>query len=207
MGTPKPGIVLGGRTLAERVAGVLAGVCDPVLEIGPGVSPLPALQEDPPGRGPLAALAAGGRALRDRHGWDGPVVVLATDMPFLSAALLVFLRDHPAAESVVPVAGGRAQVLCARWSSEAVAAAEALVDRGERAMSALLAAAPHVLLDEQAWRAVADVRAFTDLDTPDDLARAAAEMVAEAGGGAPRSGAGWNTVGRPDQEGEEARDG
>ena len=87
MGTDKALLEVDGRTLAERAAAVLRAVCDPVLEVGPGVSGLPAVREDPPGAGPLAALGAGAAELA-RGGHAGPVLVLAVDMPFVTAGLL-----------------------------------------------------------------------------------------------------------------------
>ena len=66
MGTDKARLVVNGETLAARSARVLTAVCDPVVEVGPGVSGLPAVLEEPPGAGPLVALLAGVGALGDR---------------------------------------------------------------------------------------------------------------------------------------------
>src|SRR5438132_14472 len=66
MGTDKALIEVDGQRLAERAAAVLAAVADPVVEVGPGWSPLPAVREDPPGSGPLAAVSTGAAALRRR---------------------------------------------------------------------------------------------------------------------------------------------
>lgn len=46
MGADKALLEIGGRRLADRGASVLAAVCHPVLEVGPGVSGLPAVRED-----------------------------------------------------------------------------------------------------------------------------------------------------------------
>src|SRR5918999_818182 len=90
MGAEKALIEVGGQRLVDRAAAVLTAVADPVLEVGPGWSALPAVREDPPGAGPLAALAAGAAALRE-SGHDGPVLVLAGDMPQVSVHPLRFL--------------------------------------------------------------------------------------------------------------------
>src|SRR5918912_556717 len=87
MGTDKALIEVGGQRLVDRAADVLSAVADPVVEVGPGWSHLPAVREDPPGSGPLAALAAGAAALR-AAGHDGPVLVLAVDMHRVPAELL-----------------------------------------------------------------------------------------------------------------------
>ena len=47
MGTDKARLVVDGETLAARSARVLAAVCEPVIEVGPGVSGLPAVEEEP----------------------------------------------------------------------------------------------------------------------------------------------------------------
>src|SRR3954468_1318664 len=87
MGRDKALLEVGGQRLVDRAATALAAVADPVLEVGPGWSVLPAVREDPPGSGPLAAVVAGAAALR-AGGHDGPVIVLAVDMPFVTVELL-----------------------------------------------------------------------------------------------------------------------
>ena len=169
MGRDKTTIRLDGLTLAEHAAATLSDVCSPCIEVGPGASPLPAIQEVPPGSGPLAALAAGGHAMRIDHGYDGPVILLATDMPRVTSGLLRMLADAETDESVVPEAGGRLQPLCARYSARALAVADELVTAGERAMQALLDSTPYRRLAEGDWSRVAPADAFHDLDTPADL--------------------------------------
>jgi len=170
MGRDKAELVVAGERLADRAARVLRAVCDPVLEIGPGRSSLEAVGDDDPHSGPLAALMTGAGALRMR-GYEGAVLLLAVDLPFVDARLLELLANHPAAESVIPVAGGMRQSCCARYAPAALVAAADLVERGERAMHALLSAVPVVEITEPEWRAVARADALADLDTPEDLTR------------------------------------
>jgi molybdopterin-guanine dinucleotide biosynthesis protein A len=175
MGRDKAGLVVAGERLADRAARVLTAVCDPVLEVGPGRSGLDAVGDDEFGAaavraGPLAAVVSGTRALRAR-GYVGAALVLGVDLPFVDAPLLELLVQHPAAETVVPVAGGMRQSCCARYAPEALAVAADLVERGERAMHALLSAVPVIEVTEAEWRAVAPADALADLDTPEDLAR------------------------------------
>ena len=160
-----------GESLADRSARVLSTACDPVLEVGPGVSTLPAIQEDPAGEGPLVAMIDGERALRE-SGHQGPVLVLAVDLPFVDTSLLAWLASHPSRTTVVPRAGGTVQTLCARYAPEAFGVAAALVANGERSLRALLEALTVTYVDEDEWGAVADPRAFEDVDTPSDAARA-----------------------------------
>src|SRR5581483_10755685 len=91
--------------------------------------------------------------------------------PPVSDPLLTLLRDHPGDRSVVPVASGRAQPLCARYSADACRLAIALTEAGERSMRALLDAADVELVPESRWQEVAGADALVDVDTPDDVAR------------------------------------
>jgi molybdenum cofactor guanylyltransferase len=174
MGRDKATLVVGGAgaTLAERTAALLSAVAAPVVEIGPGHTGLPHVQESPPGGGPLCALAAGWASLTERH-WpeSAGVLVVATDLPRLTTGLLTLLADHPAAGPVVPLdADGRSQPLCARYPMGALGAAAELVERGERSVRALLASLNPTYLATPVWQpAAGDPDALTDVDTPDDL--------------------------------------
>jgi molybdopterin-guanine dinucleotide biosynthesis protein A len=172
MGRDKALLVVDGRTLAERGAQLLSEVAAPVVEVGPGHSGLPAVREDPPGTGPLAALCAGAAELR-RLGHDGAVLLLAVDMPFVTTALLRLLAGRPGAATAVPRdGGGRPQPLCARYGAGALAVADRLVAAGERSLRALLTAVSAEIgwVDRAEWAPVAGPDPFRDLDTPEDLA-------------------------------------
>jgi len=168
-GIDKATLVVDGERLADRVARVLTSVAAPVLEVGVGHTTLPAVREDPPGDGPLAAVAAGATALQARGSLD-PVIVLAVDLPFADAAFLEWLASHPAETSVVPVVDGVAQSLCARYAVDALGSAVALVRAGERSMRALLDAVPVHEAHEGEWCTAATRRTFADVDTRDDAA-------------------------------------
>jgi molybdopterin-guanine dinucleotide biosynthesis protein A len=177
MGTDKAAIRLSddpektGPTLAARTAGLLLMACSPVIEVGPARSSLPAVMESPAGAGPLAAMVAGWEALL-LAGWDGPVLVVATDLPRLTASMLMWLADHPASRSVVPVAEGRVQPLCARYSAPDMALAARLVQGGARSMRALLDATNPILASEELWAPQAGGSlVLADVDTPEDLDR------------------------------------
>ena len=170
MGTDKARLVVGGRRLAERAAEVLEEVCHTIIEVGPGVSGLPAVREDPPGAGPLAALGAGAAELA-RRGHSGPVLLLAVDMPFVDGRLLAFLRDRLGPATAVPLAGGQPQPLCARYGPEALAAVPSLLAAGERSLRALLAAVEVGWVEPAEWEPVSGPDAFRDLDTPEDVVR------------------------------------
>jgi molybdopterin-guanine dinucleotide biosynthesis protein A len=169
LGLDKASVVLDGVPLAVTMGDRLATVCDPVLEVGPGVSGRSRVTEDPPFQGPLAALVAGGRALA-AIGADGPVLLLAVDLPRVEPPLLALLRDRPGSGAVVPEAAGRLQPVCARYGPDDLLAAVSLVEAGVRALSALLDVIEVDVVTEATWREVAPDGAFADLDTPDDAA-------------------------------------
>lgn len=170
MGRDKAGLVVGGRRLADRAATVLRLVCDPVIEVGPGHTGLPHVREDPAGAGPLAALWAGWEELR-RAGLDAPVLVLAVDMPRVHAPLLRLLAERPGPATAVPVAGGVPQPLCARYGADALDAAGRLLAAGERSFRALLESVDVGWIEKEEWQRAGGPDTFTDVDTPDDVAR------------------------------------
>jgi molybdopterin-guanine dinucleotide biosynthesis protein A len=170
MGRDKATLAVEGRPLAERVGRRLSSVVAPALEVGPGRSGLPVADEARPGAGPLAAAVAGWRALTAR-GHHGPVVVVACDLPNVSAPLLRFLATRPGSASVVPVVDGRPQPLCARFSPAALDHGATMVGAGWRSMTTLLQHRDVQLLERSEWSQVAGSADFDDVDTPADLAR------------------------------------
>lgn len=166
MGSDKARIEVAGETLAARAARVLAQVCSPAVEVGPGVSGLPSVREDPPGTGPLAALVAGADMLATT-----PVLLLAVDLPFVEPQLLELIARWPGSGTVLPSAAGRLQYTCARYGQASLDAARAQLAAGERSLRVLERCGPVEVIDESVWSAVAPPESFADLDTPDDLAR------------------------------------
>src|SRR5664279_5788844 len=162
MGVPKATLIVDGETIAARAARTLERVCDPVVEVGPGYSSLRRVDEDPPGRGPLAALVAGADAV----GGPGPVILLACDLPFVTEALLARLAGWEGTGTVVPVdRAGMLQPVCARYSDGALARARLLVAGGERSLRS-------VLRDEDVVRlAGVDAQELAAVDTPEDAQR------------------------------------
>ena len=169
MGTDKASLDVGGRRLAELVGERLGAVVAPALEVGPGRSGLPSIAEEPPGEGPLVALVAGWRALVGL-GHNGPVLVVACDLPLVTVEVLRLLAVWPGPGSVVPVVGGARQPLCARWARADLERAAAGAAGGARSLQGFFG--PDVrFLDEATWGAVAPPSVFADVDTPADLER------------------------------------
>jgi molybdopterin-guanine dinucleotide biosynthesis protein A len=176
MGSPKAALRFEGESLARRTARLLESATCPTVELGPGFSGLRRVPDAEPGQGPLAALAGGVEDL-EAHGWRGPVVVVATDMPFVSGRLIAWLAEYPGCGSVVPTDGGRPQTLCARYGWADLEVAIALSRRGKRAMRDLLEGIEPAYPGPEEWMpAAGDPRVLTDVDTRDQLeaARAAA---------------------------------
>nr|WP_240897230.1 NTP transferase domain-containing protein [Kineococcus vitellinus] len=132
------------------------------------------LQEEPPGGGPLPALAVGLAAASTPL-----VVVLAGDQPFAASAvprLLAALRARPGALAAVGVdAGGRRQPLLSAWRREPVLAVlGALAAEGPlagRPLRALLARAALEAPEAVVEVAVSEAECL-DVDVPADLERA-----------------------------------
>lgn len=165
MGRDKARLPLGGVSFAARVARPLTQVAYPVFAVGGGAGTGLRVVRDPR-EGPLAALAAGWRALRRFQPRPFAVLVVACDLPLLSDAPLVHVYQawqDSIAGAVVPVVAGRPQPLAACFSWSACDKAVALADEGARSMKDLLAA-----IDVRYEPMDAYARDLWDVDTPDD---------------------------------------
>ena len=143
-GIDKPALDVGGTSLLSRVLSAVAGA-DLVVVVGPerdlGDVDIVQVQEDPPGGGPVAALAAGIRSVTARV-----VVVLGADMPSVDGAAVEGLVAGLGAGAVHGVVGvdeqGRDQYLC-RGLPNASARVACRPDRGvARDIDALVARRP-----------------------------------------------------------------
>ncbi|MBO0769553.1 MAG: hypothetical protein J2O48_12785, partial [Solirubrobacterales bacterium] len=90
-------------------------------------------------------------------------LLIATDLPGLTLETLTRLATWPGAGSVVPLLRGEPQPLCARYGAAELEEAIRLVNRGRRAMSALLQT-PGITYAE--WH---QPGALADVDTPAEL--------------------------------------
>ncbi len=186
MGSHKPALVVGGRSIVERV--LAASRPHPTVVVGrPDAVPsgVTVASEDPPGGGPVAGLAAGLSHLLGTTGTTGSgapdvVIVLAGDLPCLTAghldrlvAALAPPADDPSALSAVAVtrdAGGRRNWLCAAWRTASLAdRLEVLAPVAGRSMRSLTEALVVVDVDDPEGLAA-------DVDTPADLAQVRARL-------------------------------
>jgi molybdopterin-guanine dinucleotide biosynthesis protein A len=181
MGTDKAGLALGGVPLAVRTAELAAALFAEVLLVGgapPAGAPGRAVA-DPPGprcalRGLVGALEAA-RAPR--------VLVLATDLPGLTADLLLALVALPEADVVLPRSARGLEPLCALYAREAVLApARAHLAAGSLALQGLLAELRLRTLEGADLRAVdPEGTALANANTPEEWARARARLEGAAG--------------------------
>ena len=143
--------------------------------------------EDPPGSGPLAALArgvaeiSGGVGTSNDSGNGATVLVLGGDMPLLRAETLTALASTSASEQkVAALAGsdGHVQYLCAAWPLARLRAALDALEQPEGGWANLSLRRLYGQLetDELLTREAAGAEG-SDLDTPDAL-----EEVVQAAG-------------------------
>ncbi len=155
-GTDKPALVIGDRSLLERV---LAAVddADRVIVVGPA-RPLRSVRrsvqwcrEEPAGGGPVAGLAAG-----MKHVTADAVVTLAADLPSIAPAvprLLAAISGGPADWAALVDDGGRVNYLAAAWRRAALQQAmESLGEVSGASMRALTSTVPPTPVpDTQGW--------------------------------------------------------
>ncbi|NUR27792.1 MAG: NTP transferase domain-containing protein, partial [Catenulispora sp.] len=110
-GVDKPALDVGGISLLDRVVAACAAA-ETITVVGPARAvrrPVTFTREDPPGGGPVPALAAG-MAI----GSSEVVAVFAADLPFLDTAAVELLRRSLTADAVVFTDGrGKDQPLAA----------------------------------------------------------------------------------------------
>ncbi len=163
----KPTTELRGRPLA-RLAGQRTTALAPpgqrttALAVGVEVIAEPA-EPTHPLVGIVAALRHAGR----------PLVILGCDFPFAPPALLRALAEAPE-PLVVPAPGGEPQPLMARWSPEHLPRLEDALRREEPLRRTVAALAPRLIDDTELTRFGDPARAFFNVNTPEDLARATA---------------------------------
>lgn len=170
-GSDKPAALVGGRRLLDVALDAVAGaglvvVVGPARPVPPGIL---VTCEDPPYAGPVAAVAAGLTALSTAGSIassadDLPVVVLASDLPALTARHVDDLRAA-LAETQAPAVfavdgGGRRQHLLGIWRRSAL---DAVRQTGPNAAMRNLI---------PAGAAYVPMTGIDDVDTPEQLAAA-----------------------------------
>ncbi|MFB8176600.1 NTP transferase domain-containing protein [Streptomyces sp. NPDC055966] len=173
-GADKPGLRVGGRALLDRVLTACAGARTTVVVAArrPTVRPVLWTHEEPPGAGPVAALAAGLRLTTAEH-----AVVLSADLPFLEPAtlqrLLAALRDSGADGALLTDEGGRDQPLVAAYRTGALRRELGTLAAGSDGLTGLPL---RRLTGALRLTRVPDPLASFDCDTWDDIADARARI-------------------------------
>ena len=176
-GLPKGLERVGGERIVDRVVNALGAVTDDLLLIAndPGAAAwLPGVRvatDVRPGEGALGGLHA---ALTHAH---GDIVLVAWDMPFVSAALLAALRARGArdgADAVLPESDGSrrgVEPLCAWYASTCLPAVTAALEAGDRRVIAFHDAVRTVRIGIDEVRAFGDPsRLFANVNAPAELA-------------------------------------
>lgn len=171
-GRHKAFVEVAGRSIAERTvelfgrlfAATLAATTRPEPWRRLGVT----VVEDPiPDAGPLAGIAAGLLAARTPL-----LVVAASDMPFLSGAVLAELvaRARRSDSAAVPVLDGRPEPLHAVYPTRLAEPVLAALAAGTRKVTELLAAVDTEWVDAAELAHLPGAsRSFVNLNTPGDL--------------------------------------
>ncbi|MFE2288558.1 NTP transferase domain-containing protein [Streptomyces sp. NPDC059443] len=172
-GADKPGLLVGGRPLLDRVLDACAGARTTVVVGDRRATSRPVLwaREDPPGGGPLAALDAG-----LRHTTAARVLVLSADLPFLDRETVRALLDAPGRDgAMLRDPAGRDQPLVAAYRAESLRREIALLAAEHGTLTGLPLRAVTAELDLTPVTAAAPLASF-DCDTWDDLAAARARI-------------------------------
>ncbi|MEU3772976.1 NTP transferase domain-containing protein [Streptomyces sp. NPDC032472] len=173
-GADKPGLSVGGRTLLDRVLDACPDA-DATVVVGgrrPTTRPVRWTQEDPPGAGPVAALAAGLRQTTAEL-----VLVLSADLPFLDRATVRALLTAPggADGALLRDRSGRDQPLVAAYRTEPLRREIALLATEHGTLSGLPLRTLTAELDLAHVTDTAPLASF-DCDTWEDLASARARI-------------------------------
>jgi len=176
MGTDKAFLIFDGRTLLDRALTVMQTVCNRVTIVGDpskfascfaNYDAGSAIADIFPGCGPLAGIHS---ALV--HSVAELNLMLAVDMPFVTAELLSFLfavAEKNAAVVTVPRVNDGLQPLCAVYRRDFAAAAERALRAGNYKIDALFSSvSTHVIEAAELAAAGFSARNFFNVNTPQD---------------------------------------
>jgi molybdopterin-guanine dinucleotide biosynthesis protein A len=179
-GTDKGALIVGGARILDRQLEALSAVADDIRIVAndrtrhAGLR-IPVIADAIAGAGALGGLYS---ALLDaRH---DRVLILACDLPFVTAALLRRLvaesggpdRIDAGIDAVVPRSARGLEPLCALYHRRCAAAARARIERGDLRVAGLLTDLQVLELGPAALAPYDDGSLFENVNTPHDHARA-----------------------------------
>ncbi len=169
-GADKPGLVVGGRSLLDGVLAAVSGAGQ-VIGVGPSRPTARSVRwcrEDPPGGGPVAALAAALPLVEARL-----VALLAVDLPFLTADVVDQLVAAVVDDGALLLDdAGREQWLVGCWRTEVLREAVGVRTGGRLAEVLSPLSVVRLTLPGTPWQ---------DCDTEDDLEKARASRAGDLG--------------------------
>jgi molybdopterin-guanine dinucleotide biosynthesis protein A len=175
-GREKSGLEIEGVTILDRLLTVLQAVPAAVMLVGgrgdqPGPAGVRIVPDAEPGLGPLGGIHA---ALTQSTG--DRALILACDMPFLTAPFLAWLTGQGwEADVTVPRDARGMHPLCAVWATTALPVVDRLLDRGVRKVGdALGSLRVHVVEGSTLEAFDPDGWLLHNINTPDDYQRALA---------------------------------
>lgn len=178
LGHDKLAEVFGERTLIERVVDCLSPLVDEVVIVTAGdrampqfgeLSPVRIVSDLFPGRGPLMGLYTGLKESRSQLN-----LVVAADMPFLSAGLLRHMLDlADGYDVVVPRIADQVEPLHAVYAASCLPHIEAMLAENQLSVYRLIPRLTARYLEEDEVAASdPERRSFFNINTEDDLRRA-----------------------------------
>jgi len=173
MGIDKAWLEIEGEPLIERTLASLRTVTSTVAIIantaGYASLGVPVFADTHQGVGPLEAVRV---ALSNTQ--TNRVLLVACDLPFLTADLFSFLLSIPStSEAVVPLsADNQLEPLCAIYSKDSLETVNDLIERGERKMAKLFEAVPTRFVEFEEIRQLDGAHLFFEnINTLEDYER------------------------------------
>ena len=174
-GRDKSALPVGPTSILDRQLAALAGLADRVFIVAGTAKPfrnarVPVIRDRLPNAGALGGLYTALVSARSDH-----VLILACDLPFVTASLLARLSALASAgwDAVVPRPRDGLQPLCAVYARHLAPLVRARVDAGHLKVADLLVGVRHLEVGpEELATFDPDGRLFFNVNTPDDLDRA-----------------------------------
>lgn len=188
MGRPKESLPLGGTTMLDWQCQTLLSCANPVVCVGrdsdqelPTIPPeVDVTIDELPGEGPLAAIIAGLKHLRDRHGFDDrdAAMTVGCDQPFLTRDAVLWLADRLGdADVLMPQANDKLQPLTAIYRISSLGPAIELLDGGGRRPREIAERANARIVTEAELRTIdPELRLLRNLNSPTDYDAVCSEL-------------------------------